>query len=151
MPKSTFFSKSSFRYAAMSPKSGSSGAWGTMSAWNTVGLLPSMWPLMLESLDRDFVASCVAEELRMLEQAAVRRSASRQGCRWRRPLGYLWGSRQSSASQRTEATYYNILPGGDERYGIRFDINDYLVPWSLPYPLACSREHRWFNHVHYNR
>ena len=36
-----------------------------------------------------------------------------------------------------EPRLLNILPGGDERYGIRFDIDDYLVLWSLPYPLAC--------------
>lgn len=32
MPKSTFFSDGSLRYAAMSPNKGSSGAWGTLAA-----------------------------------------------------------------------------------------------------------------------
>lgn len=50
MPKSTFLSKSSFLYAAINPKSGSSGAWGTLSEVKIVGLEPSIWPVMLASL-----------------------------------------------------------------------------------------------------
>ena len=84
---------------------------------------------MVESLDRDFAASCVAEDLRMLEQAAVRRSASRQGCRWRRPLGYLWDP--GNLVLFKEPRLIHILPGGDERYGIRFDMDDYLIVWSF--------------------
>lgn len=57
MPKSTFFSNVSLRYAAINPKRGSSGACGTLSEVNTVGLLPSMWPLILASLWFDVVAS----------------------------------------------------------------------------------------------
>ena len=50
IPKSTFLLKVSFRYAAINPKRGSSGAWGRWSEVKTVGLLPSMWPMILASL-----------------------------------------------------------------------------------------------------
>jgi hypothetical protein len=38
IPRSTFFSSLSFRYAAISPKRGSSGAWGTASTVKLVGV-----------------------------------------------------------------------------------------------------------------
>ena len=92
---------------------------------------------MLESLDRDFVASCVGEELRMLEQAAVRRSASRQGCRWR-PWG-IYG---------VPAIYTVVLfmeprlltcpvVTKDTAYKVRFDMDDYIILWSFPNQRAC--------------
>ena len=88
---------------------------------------------MLESLDRDFEASCMGEELRIL---AVRRSASRQGCRWRHDptLGVFMGIPESTVQlvlfQQPRLTH--TLPDGDERYGIRFDIVDYLRVRSFP-------------------
>ena len=83
---------------------------------------------MLESLERDFVASCVGEELRMLEQAAVRRSASRQGCRWR-PWS-IYGD-PGDLVIFNEPRLLDNWPGGDERYGIRFDMDDYILLWSF--------------------
>jgi hypothetical protein len=49
MPKSTFLGEVSLRYAAMSPKRGSSGACGTTSAVKAQGELvgPMMWFEML--------------------------------------------------------------------------------------------------------
>ena len=83
---------------------------------------------MLESLERDFVASCAGEELRMLEQAAVRRSASRQGCRWR-----LWGiyGDPGDLVLFKEPRLLDNFAGGDERYGIRFDIDNYILLWAF--------------------
>ena len=103
---------------------------------------------MLESLERGFVASCVGEVLRMLEQAAVRRSASRQGCRWR-PWG-IYGDPGDLVLFK-EPRLLNNLPGGDERYGIRFDMDDYIMLWSFLNQLALPREHRWSDHVYYIR
>ncbi len=57
MPRSTFFGNVSLRYAAIKPKRGSSGACGTLSEVKTVGLEPSMWPLMFASRLVGFVAS----------------------------------------------------------------------------------------------
>ena len=55
MPRSTFLSNVSFRYAAINPKRGSSGACGTWSEVKTVGFEPSIWSLMLASLSRGLV------------------------------------------------------------------------------------------------
>lgn len=94
---------------------------------------------MLESLDRDFEASYVAEELRVLGQAAVRRSASRQGCRWRHDRwGYLWGSRNLVLLE--EPRLIHILPNGDERYGIHSGMDDYQE-YSPSLSTCLFREH----------
>lgn len=55
MPRSTFLSNVSFRYAAINPKRGSSGACGTWSGVKTVGLEPSIWPFILASLSTGLI------------------------------------------------------------------------------------------------
>jgi hypothetical protein len=51
IPRSTFFSSVSFRYAAISPKRGSSGAWGTASIEKLVGVDCDICADMLVSLE----------------------------------------------------------------------------------------------------
>lgn len=53
----------SLRYAVIKPKSGSSGACGTLSAVKTEGAGPAMCPLMLESLVRCADISDVSDEV----------------------------------------------------------------------------------------
>lgn len=57
IPKSTFFSKLSFRYAFIKPKRGSSGACGTVSVVKTVALEPAICRLIFASLSIDFADS----------------------------------------------------------------------------------------------
>lgn len=57
IPKSTFFSKLSFRYAFIKPKRGSSGACGTVSVVKTVAFVPAMCRLIFASLSIDFADS----------------------------------------------------------------------------------------------
>lgn len=54
MPKSTFFSNVSLRYAAMSPNKGSSGAWGTLAAVKTPAVAAE--PMMCDD-------NCVRREI----------------------------------------------------------------------------------------
>lgn len=63
IPRSTFFSKVSLRYAVINPKSGSSGACGTLSAVKTEEADPAMCPLMLESLLSCVVIPDVSDEV----------------------------------------------------------------------------------------
>lgn len=51
------------RYAVINPKSGSSGACGTLSVVKTEGAGPAMYPLMLESLLSCVVISEVIDEV----------------------------------------------------------------------------------------
>lgn len=82
---------------------------------------------MLESLERDVEASCVAEELRIL---AIGGQTQRVPARLHTavrdaPLGYLCGSRNLVLFEQPRLTHN--LPDGDERYGIRFNMVDYLI------------------------
>ena len=62
IPKSTFLSKVSALYAAISPKRGSSGACGTASAEKLVGCGCAMWPVILCSRKEGDVDVAGAEE-----------------------------------------------------------------------------------------
>jgi hypothetical protein len=62
MPKSTFLSKVSALNAAISPKSGSSGACGTASALKLVPVVCDIWPVIACNRDREAECAEVEED-----------------------------------------------------------------------------------------